>query len=106
MCSRLHNRLERLHNRRNALTAADAGGRQPAFLSSTPQLEQERQQQARAAHAERVPERYRSAVDVDPVAIETQFLFDREILAGKGFVDLDEIQVVELQARACKDRTC
>ena len=88
------------HDRGDALAAADAGGRQAALLAAAPQLEQQRQQQPRAAHAERMAERDRAAVDVDLVAIEPELLLDREILAGERLVDLDQIDVVERQAGA------
>ena len=70
----------------------------PRFSAAAPQLERQRQQQARAGHAERMAERDRAAVDVDLVAIEAELLLDGEILRGERLVDLDEIDVVERQA--------
>ena len=49
--------------------------------------------------AERMAERDRAAVDVDLVAIEAELLFDREILPGKRFVHLDQIDVGRASVR-------
>ena len=59
-----------------------------------------REQQARAAGAERVTERDGAAVDVHLLTIEAELFFDREILAGERLVHFDQIEVVERQAGA------
>src|SRR5579872_7603590 len=92
--------LNRFDNRRDALTAADAGGRDAARLTAAAELQNERQQQARAAHAERMAERDRAAVHVHAIAIQAELLFDGEILAGERLVDLEQIDVRERQAGA------
>ena len=84
--------LRRLDDRRDPLAATDAGGRQPSLQPATAQFEQERQQQARAGHPERVAKRNRAAVHVDLLAIQPQLFFnDGRVLRGERFVDLDEI---------------
>ena len=45
-------------------------------------------------------ERDRAAVDVDLVAVEAQLLLDRQVLRRERLVDLEEVDVVERQARA------
>ena len=57
--------LQILHNHRDALAAADAGGREPVFRLAPAQLVQQRDQQARAGRTQRMPQRDRAAVDVD-----------------------------------------
>src|SRR5262245_16590229 len=82
-------------NRRDALAAADARGSQAALQISPSQLEHQRQQQAGSGHAEWMSQRNRAAVHVDLVAIEAQLLLDRQILRRKGFVHLDQIDVLQ-----------
>ena len=94
--------LQRFHNRRDALAAADARRREAVLLAAPPQLVRQRQQQPRAAHAERMAERDRAAVDVDLVAIEAELLLDREVLPGERFVDLDQIEVRRASARRAR----
>src|SRR3954470_9688114 len=87
--------VERFNDHGNALPAADACGRQAAPPAAPAQLEQHGQHQARPAHAERMAERDRAAIDVHLVAIEAELFFDGEILPGEGFVDFDEVDVLE-----------
>src|SRR5437762_13871701 len=91
---------QRFDNRGDALTAADAGGREPTLPGAAPQLDEQRQEQACAGHAERMPERDRAAVHVDTISIELELPLDGEILTGERLVDLDEIDVVERQTGA------
>src|SRR4051812_2769815 len=67
---------DRFYDGRDALAAADARRRQTAFLAPAPQLEDERQQQPRARHAEWMAERNRAAVHVHFVSIEAELFFD------------------------------
>ncbi len=83
----------RFYYRRNPLPATDAGGREPALESAAAQFEEQRQQQTRAGHAERMAEGDGAAVHVDLVAIQPQFLLDRQVLRGERLVDLDEVEV-------------
>src|SRR4051812_48016928 len=62
--------LDSFHDRRYSLSAADACGGEATFQSTPAQFERERQQQARAGHAERMAERDGAAVDVDAIAVE------------------------------------
>src|SRR5439155_22502353 len=81
--------LYRFNNCSNSLSSADARRREAALLRTAPQLQHEREQQPRTGHPEWMAERDGAAVDVDVVAIETELLLDREILAGERFVDLE-----------------
>src|SRR5690349_21461834 len=56
--------LYRFDHRRDPLATADAGGRQPSLQSAPAQFEEQREQQPRAAHPERVAEGDGAAVDV------------------------------------------
>ena len=42
--------------------------------------------------------RDRTTVHVDFIAIEAELFFDREILRREGFVDFDQVNVVERQS--------
>src|SRR5271165_7447675 len=86
-----------LDDHRNALPAADARGRDSIFCFAAAQLVHQRNDQPRSRCAQRMPERNRTAIHIDLVAIQTQLLLNREILRGEGLVHLDEIDVVELQ---------
>ena len=44
-------------------------------------------------------ERDRAAVDVDPLGVEPQLADDREALRGEGLVQLDEIELLDADAR-------
>src|SRR5438034_2580986 len=61
---------DRFHHRRDALTASDARGGDAAPGAATAKLQRERKQKPRPAHAERMSERNRSAVDVHLLPIE------------------------------------
>ena len=67
------------------LTAASTCRRQPGGQTTAPQLQQEREQQPRAGHAERMPQGDSASVDVHVVAVELQLLFHCQILGGYRF---------------------
>src|SRR5262249_31760301 len=78
-----------LDERGDPLSSADAGrGNAPARVPPA-HFEQQREQQARAGHPQRMAQRDGAAVDVHPIAIEPEILFDREILRRKRLVDLE-----------------
>ncbi len=83
---------------RDALAHADAhaGGR-PACVAAA-QLVQQRAADPRAGAAERVPDRDRAAIDVDPVGIELQLVDDRDGLRGERLVQLGQLDLVKLPA--------
>src|SRR5439155_9997567 len=92
--------LAALDPRRDSLAAADAERREPVALLTLAELVGEREREARARRAERVPERDRAAVHVRLLAVEAEILFHRQVLRGERFVDLDEIHVLDLEAGA------
>src|SRR5437762_3118869 len=92
--------LRALHDDRDALAAADAGGRHAELLVPLLQLEQQRIDEARAGGAEGMAEADGAAVHVHLLAIEAQLLLDRQVLACERLVDLEEIELVELHAHA------
>src|SRR5690606_15308826 len=66
---------------------------------AAPELVDERGGDAGSGRAERVTERDRAAVDVGDRPIEAELLLDRHVLGREGLVDLDELEVVEPEAR-------
>src|SRR2546421_5308776 len=81
----------------DALTAADAGRGEAVATASALEFVERRQHEPRARRAERVAEGDCAAVDVRLRAVEAEFTFDGEVLAGEGLVDFDEINLFELQ---------
>src|SRR5262249_44984217 len=85
---------------RPALAAADAhGDHAPLRLAPTAFL-QDVAGETRAGHAERMADRDRAAVDVVLLGIDAELVARIEALAGEGFVELPDIDVVDLQAMA------
>src|SRR6476661_7701226 len=76
------------------LADADAHRRHAVAAAAPAQLVQEGDDEARAAHPQRVPERDRAAVHVHPGRIEAELADHGEALGGEGLVQLDEIDVV------------
>jgi len=62
------------------------------------ELNSHAKQKPGSSGSKRMSERNRSAIDIDLVAVETEFSFAGEVLHGKGFIDLKEIDVVHRQA--------
>ena len=62
-------------------------------------LVEQRRRQLRAGAAERMAERDRAAVHVQPLRIDRQLLQAREHLRRERFVQLDEIDLIERQSR-------
>src|SRR5215212_3407198 len=92
--------LNTLDDHRNPLPSADARGGEAVALLAAAQLVENRQQEARAGGAERMAERDRAAVDVQLLLVDVELFRDREDLSRERFVDLDEVDVVELHPRA------
>src|SRR5688500_16157156 len=92
--------LNPLDDHRNPLPAADARGSQPVALLAAAQLVQDREHETRAGRAERMAERDRAAVDVELLHVEVELFRNGKDLPGKGLVDLDEVDVLELHPRA------
>src|SRR5438132_13508025 len=87
-----------LNDHRDSLAAPDAGCRQSILRVATAKLVQQGNYQAGAGCAQRMSEGDGAAIYVDFVAVQTQFFFHCEILTGKGFVDLDQVDIFELQS--------
>src|SRR5215203_1397273 len=83
-----------------ALAAADAH-RDDAPLGLAPAaFLQDVAGETRASHAEGMADRDRAAVDVVLLGIDAELVARIEALAGEGFVEFPEINVVDLQAVA------
>src|SRR6266480_2113160 len=94
-----------LQDRRDPLAPTDAERREPVALLSLAQLVGERQGESRTRRAERMAERDRTAVHVRLLAVEAEVLLHREVLRREGLVDLDEIHVLDFEARALERLT-
>ena len=70
-------------------------GARPAPAAARLQRVHQRRQDACAAGADRMSQRDRAAVDVDFRGIELELADDGQRLRGEGFVQLDEVEVVE-----------
>src|SRR5438132_13651226 len=88
------------------LAAAFAHGLQAVASSAPLELVQERGHEPRARRPDRMTEGDRAAVDVDPPEVGVELALPGEHHRGKGFVDLEEIDVAELQSapRQCLPR--
>src|SRR3954447_8826119 len=86
-----------------ALAAADAH-RDDAPLGLAPAaFLQDVAGETRAGHAEGMADRDRTAVDVVLLGIDAELVARIEALAGEGFIELPEIDVVDLQAMALQE---
>src|SRR5439155_21435393 len=84
------------------LADADAECREAVPAAAAPKLVQQRHDEARAGHPERVAECDRAAVDVHIFRIQAQLTDDHEALRGEGLVQLDEVEFRDLHAAAGK----
>src|SRR5574340_1135633 len=85
-----------------ALPAAHAH-RHHAISAAAPfQIVQQRRGELRAGAAERMSQRDRAAVWIDPVHRQAGVPYDRERLDCEGFVQLDDAQVFQAQPRELK----
>ena len=72
----------------------------PQPRAAAAHLPHQRGQQARAGAAERVAERDRAAVHVQPLAVDAQLAHAREHLGGEGLVQLHEVDVRDVEPGA------
>src|SRR5215472_16720550 len=95
-------RLNPLEHGGDPLTDADAHCHERVVSAGALQLARRGQRDAWPRSAERMADRDRSAVLVDPAVVERQLEPTQasEHLRGKGFVDLDYIDVRETEAGA------
>src|SRR5437764_3179235 len=81
-----------------ALPAADAHGHHAPLGFAPTALLQNVAGEPRAGHAEGMADRNRAAVDVVLVGIDAELIARIETLAGKGLIELPQIDVVDLHA--------
>src|SRR4051812_7116611 len=90
-----------LEQRGQALPAADAHGLQPEPCTAAVHLPQQRRQDPATGRADRVAQRDPGAVDVHALEVgrrEAPLLGHREDLAGERLVELDQVDVLQLDA--------
>src|SRR5439155_9372624 len=75
------------------LADADTKCRHPVAPATAAKLVQQGDDEARAAHPERMAERDRAAVHVHLLRIQTELADDDEALRGKRLVQLDQVEV-------------
>src|SRR5258707_11747337 len=98
--STLHRTLIYLEQPRRAHAAADAHGHDRASGAAAPSFDQDMTGHARTAHAERMADRDRSAVDIETFLWDAEPIAAIEHLAGEGFVKLPQIDVIDIEALA------
>ena len=90
-----------LERRRLALADADAERREAVAAAAAAQLVQQRDDEPRAAHPERMAERDRAAVHVHLLGVEAELPDHDEALRGERLVQLDQVEVSDVDpARA------
>src|SRR5206468_12861798 len=82
----------------DAVPAAQAERRDTAFQVAALQRIDQRGEHAAAARSDRVAERDGAAVDVDAVAIDAELVEHRHRLDREGFVELEEVDVLQIPA--------
>ena len=87
-----HGRRAALEQRRLALPHADAHRRQAVAAAPPPELVEQRHDEPRAAHPERMAERDRAAVDVHPLLVDPELAEHGERLRRERLVQLDEVE--------------
>src|SRR5579871_6474835 len=89
-----------LYRQGDSAAAAQTERCQPAPTTAPTQFIEQRRQHTRAAGANGMTECHRAAVDVDAVPVPIQLFTVCQHLRGKGFVDLDQIEIADREARA------
>ena len=89
-----------LEEGRLALAHADAQRRQAVAPAAPAQLVQERDHEARPAHAQRMPDGDGAAVHVHLLGVEPELADDLQALRREGLVQLDEVELARLDAGA------
>ena len=92
-----------LEESRLALADADAEGRQAVTAAAAAELVQERHDEPRAAHPERVAERDRAAVHVHALRIEAELANDDEALRRERLIQLDQVDVAYPDPRGVEE---
>src|SRR5882672_6918501 len=89
-----------LEQPRRPHAAADAHGDDGALGAAAPSFDQDVAGHARSAHAKRMADRDRAAVNIETFLGEAKAIAAVEHLAGKRFVELPQIDVVDIEALA------
>src|SRR4051812_20226748 len=89
-----------LEQSRAALAAADAHRHDAPLGLAAMAFLQDVAGETRAGHAEGMADRDRAAVDVVLLRIDAELVARIEALAGEGFVELPEVDVIDLEAVA------
>src|SRR5688500_4086306 len=97
-CAVGNGRLGPLDGERDAVASAKAQTRDSALQTSLLQRIEQCRQDARAAGADRMPERHCSSVDVHLARIDSQLTKDSDQLHRERFVNLEQVNVLELPA--------
>src|SRR5215472_17506249 len=87
--------LQVLHYDRNALPTADAGRRKSIPAFTPPQAVKQRDKQACAGGAKRVPQRDCAAIHVDLLAIESELPLHCQVLGREGLVHFNQVEVIK-----------
>src|SRR6266487_6856738 len=95
--------IQSLDNGGDALSDADAHRCQAVTTAAPFQLVQQGHDDACATAAERVPQGDGAAVDVELLLVDLQLARTLQALCGKGFVELDQIDIVRAQSGALQD---
>src|SRR5437016_9070694 len=93
---------EGFHDHRGPLPAANAGGAQAVPPAAAAQGMEQVEGEAGAAGPERVAQGYGAAVHIGTLTVEAELPLDGQVLRGERLVDLDQIHVIERQARGGK----
>src|SRR5437879_3436775 len=93
--------IQPLDRHGDALADADAHGGERALATALLHAVHRRQRKPRAAHAKRVTERDRAAMRIDEIGIflDAQLSQASYPLAGKGFIELDQIEIADLEVQ-------
>src|SRR6266446_6591245 len=89
-----------LEQSRRPHAAADAHGDDGAPGAAAPSFDQDMAGHTRSAHAKGMADRDRAAVDIETFLGDTKAIAAVEHLAGKGLVELPQIDIVDIEALA------
>ncbi len=98
-------RLTSFHNHSNRVAAAQAQGREAAAKVAPLQGVQQRDEDARAGSADRMPQSDRAAVNVELRLVDPQILVARQHLSRESFVQLEKVNVADGQLSFFQYRT-
>src|SRR5205085_6932134 len=79
---------------RNSHAAADAQRREAFLCIALLHFVEQGHEDARAGRADRMPERDRTAIDVDPVGVPAEIAVDGASLRRESLVGFDEVEIL------------